>query len=154
MREASFVIFGHVSKPDQVATRAPVREASATRHRQDLDTARLNVADMDTNAPSGTRTGNTGSASLLSIRAAARASGKSERSLRRWIATGHLSAVDTPDGKRVDAAELLRLGLLRQAPEPAAPATRMEPAKDRGAAWCGGRYGTSRRSGFRYRKPA
>jgi len=78
------------------------------------------MAGMDT---TGTRTGNATSAALLSIRAAARASGKSERSLRRWIAEGRLSAVDTRDGKRIDAAELLRLGLLRQAPEPAAPGT-------------------------------
>lgn len=56
-------------------------------------------------------------ATRLSIRAAAKVAGLSERTLRRYIASGKLSAVDDGHGARlVDTSELLRLGLLRRSP--------------------------------------
>lgn len=56
-------------------------------------------------------------ATLLTVRAAARVTGKDERTLRRWIALGKLAAVHTPDGRRLSREELLRAGLLRHSPE-------------------------------------
>lgn len=60
-------------------------------------------------------------ADLLTIRAAARAAGVDDRTVRRWIATGRITATVTPAGKRIDPAELLRIGALLNAPEGAAP---------------------------------
>ncbi len=53
----------------------------------------------------------------LSIRAAARVAGVSERTMRRYVASGKVSVTEDGTGARlVDTSELLRLGLLRQAP--------------------------------------
>lgn len=53
---------------------------------------------------------------LLTVRAAARCAGRDERTVRRWIARGMVSTVDTPEGRRIDPAELLRIGALRHSP--------------------------------------
>lgn len=57
---------------------------------------------------------------LMTIRAAARAAGVDDRTVRRWIATGRITATITPAGKRVDPAELLRIGVLLNVPVGAA----------------------------------
>ena len=67
-------------------------------------------------------------ADLLTIRGAARAAGVDDRTVRRWVATGKITATVTPAGKRIDAAELLRIGALLNVPDGAAPVPQMSDA--------------------------
>lgn len=54
---------------------------------------------------------------LLTIREAAKAAAVDERTVRRWIKVGRISATVTQRGRRVDTAELLRVGALVNLPE-------------------------------------